>query len=153
MTSSSPNVLTKLNCVVNSLDISPLSGLRRYGKMYDGSLCLVYAAFVADGILHLCFEETKWYEEFQSESSAMLDRLKSVLAENQQKTHLQATIEITKKAHILAKDDAFNYNRAGREKRTYLAEKLFPDCDPNEIYRIVDEATNIDYLAKARSSY
>lgn len=136
----------------DNLDISPLSSLKRYAKAYNGKLCLVYVAFAAGSVLHLCLEESEWYADFQMEVEELSARLKSVVAENRKKSDLKFALEVNKKAEILANDPAFNYNRAGREKRTYLAEKLFPDCDWSEISQIVEEATNIDFLNKARSS-
>lgn len=136
----------------DDIDISPLSALKRYRKSFNGQLCLVYVGFVADGVLHLCFEEAEWYVEFQQEIRELSERLSVVLAENRKNSDLQSALEAKRKARILADDPAFNYNRPSREKRTYLAQEMFPECDYREITLIVDEATNIDYLNKARSS-
>lgn len=135
----------------DDLDISPLSSLKRYGKTYNGKLCLVYVGFVASNVLHLCLEESEWYTDFQSEVEDLSERLKAVLVENRKKSNFKSALGVKRKAETLANDPAFNFNRAGREKRTYLAEKLFPDSDWNEISLIVDEATNIDFFNKARS--
>jgi hypothetical protein len=64
------------------LDISPLSALKRYGKAYDGALCLVYVGFMSDSVLHLSFQEAEWYEDFQEEASELVERLKAVILEN-----------------------------------------------------------------------
>jgi hypothetical protein len=136
----------------DDLDISPLSALKRYGKAYNGKLCLVYVGFVVENVLHLCLEESDWYSAFQDDVEELSERLKAVLVENRKKLNLKLALEVKRKAEILAKDPAFNFNRAGREKRTYLAEELFPDSDWSEISQIVDEATNIDFLNKARST-
>lgn len=136
----------------DDIDISPLSVLKRHSKAYNGKLCVAYIGFVTDSVLHLCLEESEWYTEFQIEVEDLSERLKAVLAENRNKSNLQVALEVKKKAKILVKNPAFNFNRAGREKRTYLAEELFPDSDWREISQIVDEATNIDFLNKARLS-
>lgn len=130
------------------VDISPLSALNSYGKRHDGELCLAYVAFVADSLLHLCFVEAEWFTSFQVEASELVDRLKIVSRENQKNADFKVALDIKAKAATLADHAAFNLNRAGREKRIYLAEQLFPECDYSTISRIVDEATNIDWLKK-----
>ena len=97
-------------------------------------------------------EEEEWYGSFKASAQEVAARLKTVLAENRDRSGVESALETTRRARILASDPAFNFNRAGREKRTYLAEKLFPECDHSEIYRIVDEATNIDWIKQQRSS-
>lgn len=134
----------------DNVDISPLSALKRYDKAYHRKLCLVYVGFVANSVLHFCLEKSEWYTDFQTDVEDLSAKLKTVLIENRKKSNLKLALEVKSKAEILANDPAFNYNRAGREKRTYLAEKLFPDSDWSEISQIVDEATNIDFLNKAR---
>jgi hypothetical protein len=136
----------------DNVDISPLSALKRYGKEHDGQLCLVYLAFVFDDVLHLCLEEAEWYDAFQTDAADNMERLKSVLSDNRKNSDMQSALEVKRKATILANDPAFNHNRPSKEKRAYLAQQLFPECEDWEIWRIVEQATNIDYLVKARSS-
>lgn len=136
----------------NGVDISPLSALKRYEKSYNGQLSLVYVGFVADGVLHLCFEEAEWYVEFQQEMKELSERLAAVVTENRKNSDMKSALEMKRKARLLAESPAFNFNRPSKEKRTYLAQEMFPECDVWEISSIVDEATNIDFLNKARSS-
>ena len=130
----------------DKVDISPLSALNIYRKIHDGELCLTYVAFVADFVLHLCLEEADWFMSFQSDASELTEKLNIVLSENRKNADIKSVLDIKKKAAELAANPAFNLNRAGREKRTYLAENLFPECDGIAIMRIVDEATNINWL-------
>jgi hypothetical protein len=136
----------------DDIDISPLSALKRNGKSYNGQLCIVYAAFVADGVLHLCFEEAEWYVEFQQKITDLSERQRVILAENRKNSNMQSALEIKRKASILAASPEFNFNRPSREKRAYLARDMFPESDEWEIERLVDEATNTDFLNKARAS-
>ena len=131
-------------------DVSPISALKKSAKIHDGSLCIVYSAFCADSVLHYCFEKEEWYESFEFQSEEVADRLGTVLSENKFNSTLASSREISQKATVLEKDSAFNF-KPSREKRIFLAEKLFPECDSSEIYRIVDEAINIGWLNQARS--
>jgi hypothetical protein len=135
----------------DEIDISPLSRLKKSNKIYDGELCLVYVGFAIDSVLHLTLEEAEWYSDFQSEVIEQVDRLKLVQFENRKNSNLKAALEIEAKAAVLANDPAFNFNRPSREKRTYLAEKIFPECKATEIYQIVDKATNINWLSQQRT--
>ena len=56
-------------------------------------------------------------------------------------THARAT--------QLADHVAFNAPKASKDKRTYLAETIFPDVRPYDLERIVDRATNIAWLRDA----
>lgn len=134
----------------DGIDISPLSGLKKLNKIYDGELCLVYVGFVIDSILHLTIDEAEWYAEFQTDAVEQVERLKIVQFENRKNSNLNSALEIDRKATVLANDPAFNFNRPSKEKRSYLAEKIFPECDPSEIWQIVEKATNINWLNQTR---
>jgi hypothetical protein len=134
----------------DEIDISPLSILRKRNKIYDGSLCLVCVGFVVNSVLHFTVDEPEWYTEFQTDLEQQVERLKVIQLENLKNSNLNSALEIKRKASVLAKHPAFNFNRPSRDKRTYLAEEIFPECNYAEISQIVDEATHIDWRNQGR---
>lgn len=125
-----------------------LISLQKHWQRHDGQLNVVLVAFMADGILHSTGSTSDWLDEFR-------DALRSLVADLQQEAedrefdlHNTDTEEVREKAKVLAAHPSFSAGRTSLEKRTFLAEQLFPDLSPSALQRIAKRAENLEWLEK-----
>lgn len=126
--------------------------LRKEGVRFNGKVCAVNVAFFTSGVLHLCHEQTDWYSALTGRYEERIATIRAGTDGAELERNRQRDAKLSEKAAQLAAHEAFNFNRAGLEKRRYLAGQLFPDCGDQELYRIVEEATNIDWFNSSGSA-
>jgi hypothetical protein len=122
--------------------------LRRIALRQNGKPCRVLFGFVVEGVLHASQTETKWYERLEASLQEKTSEIKTERAEAGRVEKMADAADIRKKARELAEHPAFNFNRPSFDKRLFLAEQLFEDCDQFELSRITTEAQNIDWATK-----
>ncbi|MFM0279989.1 hypothetical protein P0D75_18420 [Paraburkholderia sediminicola] len=133
--------------IENVLARPEVKALIKQAAHHNGELGNFIASFMTDGVLHTIFEETSWADEFD----ISVDALEESLADHHRKLfERESALEaanLVALAKRLCEHPKFSEGRASHEKRTYLARTLFPDTDMSDIRRIVDEATNMNWLA------
>ena len=110
---------------------------------YDGKTYMVAALFFADGVYHT----TSLIEDWMQELNVSRMQLK--------KSHIEAAeaaghtlrgkkrAAFLERAERLARDPMFNAPKATREKREYLASRLFPALREGDWSALVAEAANM----------
>jgi hypothetical protein len=124
-----------------------VKSLMKQAARHNGQLGSFLAGFLVDGVLHTVFEQTEWLDEFETRADDI-----EVLLNNQRQQELSQssaaeTAKTREHAKKLCGHPKFNDGRPSREKREYLARSLFPELDRAEISRVVEEATNMSWLA------
>lgn len=130
-------------------DHPSLVGLLRTWSKRHGKTSLQVACFLAEGVIHTCAVKEDWYENFEAALEEVYLDMASILEASRQMERREVDPAIHERAVRLAEHAAFNAPKASKEKRTYLAETLFPDLAPNVLWRVVDRATSIAWLRDA----
>lgn len=123
--------------------------LRHRYQRHNGEIYQLFAGFVIDGALYGCFVHADWYDLFIEESLTLETEGKAEALRTHHDLVSDNQALIREKAEILAKDPLFSAKRASFAKRCYLAERRFPDIDPQLLPEITERAENISWLAKA----
>jgi hypothetical protein len=115
---------------------------------HNGELGSFIVNFFADGVLHTVCERASWVAEFEESADALQQSLdEQGWMRNEEREALESE-DFRAKAKQLCEHSKFNDGRPSHDKRSYLARSLFPDVDGTDIHRIVNEATNMSWLAE-----
>jgi hypothetical protein len=113
---------------------------------FDGQIESFIASFVVEGVLHTVYEKSDWAENFQNGVDELNALLRVELTESRGAEYEVNQAKTRECAQTLSTHPKFIEGRPSREKREYLARSLFPELSESEIFAIVDEATNMQWL-------
>jgi len=130
-------------------DHPALVDLLRVWRKRHGKTSLLVTCFLSEGVIHTCAVKEDWCEDFEVALEEVYLAMAEILDASRQAERRKVDPAVHERAAQLAGHAAFNAPKASKEKRTYLAETLFPDLTPNELWRVVDRATSIAWLRDA----
>ncbi|TAT70061.1 hypothetical protein [Rhizobium ruizarguesonis] len=137
----------------------PDSDLRKLAtkwKPKNGQSARLILGLMADGVLHGTVETADWYGDFEDEAEeleeARADEFRATFEREQEAEDARRETEEKKRwapyVKKLTADERFNGPKISAAKRTTLAEALFPELDRTSLKKVVDRATNQQWLGE-----
>lgn len=118
---------------------------RRY-RRHQGQCRTIYAAFMADGVLHYIVQTTDWCDRFEEEADQVREEITVAGRVAQAEADERLEIGLRERSRILAAHPAFTQGRPNIEKRFALAESLFEDLDAEGVRRVTSMADVVAWL-------
>ncbi|VVE56326.1 hypothetical protein PCA20602_05093 [Pandoraea capi] len=130
------------------LDAEVKQFIREMGHV--GEIGSLMASFVVDGVLHTLYADAVWYTELKKQAEELKSHVYVALERKDDEENKKMKALVREHAKALCEHPKFTEGRPSKEKRTYLAESLFPDLETYLIYRVVDEASNMAWLMSSK---
>jgi len=132
----------------NQLSADPrVKALLKEFVRHDGKVESIFATVVVEGILHSVYEQAPWASAFDNAVSELKTVIEAERASKEDAEDNAVSEHIREHAKTLCAHPKFVNGRPSKEKRLYLAESLFPHLSEMEIYSVVSEAANMQWLA------
>jgi hypothetical protein len=122
--------------------------VKRWAK-FNGEIDQYAASFMIDGVLHVVFTQTNWFDEFETAAEELTHSLGEQKFRAAEQKQMAERVRLAASVKQLNEHPVFHAGRPSFEKKKYLAKKLFPNAEEEEIRVIVDEATNENWLRVA----
>ncbi|CAJ0822628.1 hypothetical protein LMG19087_04911 [Ralstonia wenshanensis] len=122
--------------------------IRKMG--HAGEIGSLMASFIVDGVLHTLYADAEWYAELAKQAEELKSQVYVARERKEDDEDKKMMALVREHAKILSEHPKFTEGRPSKEKRTYLAESLFPGLETYLIYRVVDEASNMVWLANGK---
>lgn len=113
---------------------------------HAGEIGSLMASFIVDGVLHTFYDDAEWYTELEKQAEELKSQVDVARERKEDEEDKEEKAVIREHAKTLCEHPKFTEGRPSKEKRTYLAESLFPDLETYLIYRVVNEASNMAWL-------
>ncbi|WP_244786024.1 hypothetical protein [Cupriavidus pauculus] len=117
---------------------------------HAGEIGSLMASFIVDGVLHTLYADAEWYTEIEKQAEELKSQLYVARERREDEEDKKMKALVREHAKTLCEHPKFAEGRPSKEKRTYLAESLFPSLETYLIYRVVDEASNMAWLANGK---
>lgn len=130
------------------LDAKVKQFIRKMG--HAGEIGSLMASFIVDGVLHTLYDDAEWYTELEKQAEELKSQVYVARERKEDEEDKKEKAVIREHAKMLCAHPKFTEGRPSKEKRTYLAESLFPDLETYLVYRIVDEASNMAWLMNSK---
>ncbi|RKF34461.1 hypothetical protein [Paraburkholderia fungorum] len=115
-----------------------------------GEIGSLMASFIVDGVLHTLYADAEWYTELAKQAEELKSQVYVARECKEDEEDKKMKALVREHAKVLCEHPKFTEGRPSKEKRTYLAESLFPDLETYLIYRVVDEASNMAWLTNSK---
>lgn len=109
----------------------------------DGQMYAIEGIFFTEGVYHTMSLHEDWMAEFYRSMEQLKASHLATAEAAAQRSWTRRRTAFSEMAERLANDPMFTVSKVTREKREYLASKLYPDLDEREWGRLVSEAANI----------
>lgn len=128
---------------------APLAAqLHKLGK-HEGEICRARVQFVIGGVLHWAYASAPWLEAFEDAVEGAADQARGAAMARQHVAADARAERIDALARLLVAEPAFSYGQVSSAKRTLLAEQMFPDEERGLLGDVVDQASQLHWLAQS----